>query len=200
MTSDDGVRDEEGRRFAHDLLQSVAVLQALLGALRATADEPVTPGSLLDLLQREVTLVGQVCQRQLDGGGEVRTLALDAVVAEVVERSRVTWSGDISLVAEPVELEADPVEWHRCLYNVIENACRAAGGAGKVEVTLRVHEGAVRISVDDSGPGFGHAAAGRASLGLETVNRVIEGHGGHVELADSHLGGAQLIVVVPLPA
>jgi signal transduction histidine kinase len=199
MTRDDGERDDEARRFAHDLLQSVAVLQALLGALRAT-DGDAGHAALHDRLQREVDFVGKVCQSQLDGLAEVQPVAIDEVAAEVVERTQVTYSGDISLEATAVRLEADPVEWHRCLYNVIENACRAAQADGKVEVRVVVDDGTLRVSVDDSGPGFGNAAAGRASLGLVTVNRVIEGHGGHVELAESHLGGAQLTVVVPLPA
>lgn len=200
MTSTDDTRDDEGRRSAHDLLQSVAIMQALLGTLRATDARGEAAGGILDQLQREVRLIAEVCERQLDDGSVRNVVDLADVVEEVVDRSQLTYRGQITLDAVPVSIEGDPVEWHRCLYNLVENACRAASADGKVEVRLAVAGGSIRISVGDSGPGFGQAVAGRASLGLSTVTRVVEGHSGHLEIRESPLGGAQLTVVVPLQA
>ncbi len=195
MTPDE--RDDEARRSAHDLLQSVAIMQALIGTLRAT--EAIVPPAcgLLDHLQREVRLIAEVCERQLADGSVAHTVDLAAVAEEVVDRSQLTYEGRITLETVDASIEGDPVEWHRCLYNLVENACRAASDDGKVEVRLSVTDGAIRIAVGDSGPGFGQAAAGRASLGLATVTRVVEGHSGHLELGESPLGGAQLTIVVP---
>lgn len=200
MTSTGDTRDDEGRRSAHDLLQSVAIMQALLGTLRATDARGEAAGGILDQLQREVRLIAEVCERQLDDGSVRNVVDLADVVEEVVDRSQLTYRGQITLDAVPVSIEGDPVEWHRCLYNLVENACRAASADGKVEVRLAVAGGSIRISVGDSGPGFGQAVAGRASLGLSTVTRVVEGHSGHLEIRESPLGGAQLTVVVPLQA
>lgn len=190
--------DQEGRRSAHDLLQSVAIMQALIGTLRATDAVAPTARRLLDQLQREVRLIAEVCERQLEVAPVVSEVDLAQVVAEVVERSQLTYSGQISLEVEPATIDGDPVAWHRCLYNLVENATRAASFDGKVEVRLAVSDGSIRIAVGDSGPGFGEAVAGRASLGLTTVTQVVESHSGHVELRESPLGGAQLTVVVPL--
>ena len=189
---------DDGRRSAHDLLQSVAIMQALLGTLRVAIPDEVPVDELLDQLQREVRLIAEVCERQLDTRSVARDVDLALVAEEVVERSQLTYRGQISLETVEVSIEGDPVEWHRCLYNLVENACRAASDDGKVEVRLSVADSAIRIAVGDSGPGFGEAVAGRASLGLSTVTRVVEGHSGHLELRESPLGGAQLTVVVPL--
>lgn len=200
MRSDADRGDDESRRSAHDLLQSVAVMQAILGTLRATGAVAAPSAALLDQLQREVRLIAEVCERQLEPDAVVRPVELADVVAEVVERSRLTYQGEITCETVEAALEADPIEWHRCLYNLVENACRAAGADGKVEVRLWVGDGSIRLAVGDSGPGFGQAVTGRASLGLTTVTRVVEGHGGHLELRESPLGGAQLTIVVPLQA
>lgn len=191
--------DDEGRRSAHDLLQSVAIMQALIGTLRATG--AVAPDGLatLDHLQREVGLIADVCERQLRDDGVLHDVDLAHVSEEVVVRSRLTFGGEITLeVGDEAVIEGDPVAWHRCLYNLVENACRAASDDGKVEVRLAVADGSIRLSVGDSGPGFGEAVTGRASLGLRTVTEVVESHSGHLELREGPLGGAQLTVVIPL--
>lgn len=190
-------RHDEGRRSAHDLLQSVAIMQALIGTLRAGHQLSAAAVDVLDQLQREVRLIAEVCERQLDVGTVIGEVDLVQVATEVVERSQLTYQGQITLEADEAVIDGDPVEWHRCLYNLVENACRAASDDGKVEVRLAAADGSIRISVGDSGPGFGEAVTGRASLGLTTVTRVVEGHSGHLELRESPLGGAQLTVVVP---
>lgn len=192
--------DDEGRRSAHDLLQSVAIMQALIGTLRATGAVAPEAQGPLDQLQREVGLIADVCERQLRDDGVLHDVDLAVVAEEVVERSRLTYGGEITLEVGEAVLEGDPVAWHRCLYNLIENACRAASDDGKVEVRLSVSDGSIRLSVGDSGPGFGEAVTGRASLGLRTVTGVVESHSGHLELRESPLGGAQLTIVVPLQA
>lgn len=198
MTS--GEPRDEGRRSAHDLLQSVAIMQALIGTLRATIPSDARVDELVDQLQREVRLIAEVCERQLDTASVTGLVDLARVTEEVVERSQLTYRGRITVETVPATIDGDPVEWHRCLYNLVENACRAASDDGKVAVRLAVDDSTIRISVGDSGPGFGEAVAGRASLGLATVTRVVERHSGHVELRESPLGGAQVTVVVPLRA
>ncbi len=190
--------DDGGRRSAHDLLQSVAIMQALIGTLRATGAVAPEGEPTLDHLQREVGLIADVCERQLRDVSVAHELDLALVSEEAVERSRLTFGGEITLEVDEAFVEGDPVAWHRCLYNLIENACRAASDDGKVEVRLCVSDGSIRLSVGDSGPGFGQAVTGRASLGLRTVTEVVESHSGHLELRESPLGGAQLTVVVPL--
>lgn len=90
------------------------------------------------------------------------------------------------------------MEWERSLLDLVENACRAAGPDGKVSVRCFRTAESARMAVDDSGPGFGEALAGRSSLGMVAVSRLVDRHGGHLELRRSTLGGAQLTIVVPL--
>jgi signal transduction histidine kinase len=121
----------------------------------------------------------------------------------VVERVGPTYPGELILDLDGLDgtgsgLRGNATEWERSLLNLVENGCRAAGPHGKVLVRCRSTDDTLTISVADSGPGFGQGSAGRSSLGMVGVMHLVEHHGGHLELRRSDLGGALLIIVVPL--
>ena len=64
--------------------------------------------------------------------------------------------------------EPETLLW-RALANVVDNATRAAGQAGRVEVVIGQASQTV-IDVIDDGPGFGNGPPGTASLGLQVVD------------------------------
>ena len=73
----------------------------------------------------------------------------------------------------------------RVLTNVVDNAARAAGPAGRVEITVgRLAEPPPRavLEVLDNGPGFGHGPPGAASLGLGVVTTLLDSCGGSMEV------------------
>ena len=71
-----------------------------------------------------------------------------------------------------VQVMASPVLLWRVLTNVVDNAARAAGSNGRVEISVAMMDRApprARLEVLDNGPGFGHGPPGAASLGLGVV-------------------------------
>jgi two-component system nitrogen regulation sensor histidine kinase NtrY len=106
-------------------------------------------------------------------------------------------------------LTADPDLLARSLGNLIKNACEAMEGQGRLVLETRRVEDEVIVTVRDSGPGipaedrdrvftpyFTTKAEG-TGLGLAIVQRVIEAHGGSLDLARPDQGAA---FVVRLPA
>lgn len=193
--------DLRRRSLAHDLLQSISIIQALVAATRRSHPSPEQLDVNLAMVEAEAQVMAALCQRQIDGPLQVSSVDLAAISQRVVQRMQVGYDGDIEAVVAAVVLDVvdDPLEWERCLVNLVENACRAAGPVGKVSVRCSVQGEAVHLSVGDSGPGFGEAPAGRSSLGMVAVSRLVDRHGGHLELRRSALGGAQVTIVVPLP-
>ena len=98
--------------------------------------------------------------------------------------------------------------------NLIDNALRAVGPKGTVEVRGAVERDSYVVTVDDSGPGIAPAeidrifepfyttrAAGEGTgLGLSIVRQIMEEHGGSVTVGSSTLGGARFTVRLPLRA
>jgi K+-sensing histidine kinase KdpD len=121
------------------------------------------------------------------------------VVGEVIEAERLTWPGDMKLVApaEPVRCMVDPVLLRRAVSNVLGNAVRAAGPAGTVSVEVRRCDDTVMVAVEDSGPGFGEIPSG-AGLGLTAAARNITKYGGRIEYSCGvHGSGARVSLCFP---
>jgi two-component system nitrate/nitrite response regulator NarL len=94
-------------------------------------------------------------------------------------------------------IEANPLLLWRVLTNVVDNAARAAAPRGRVEISLRDHEGPA-IDVADDGPGFGQGTPGTGSLGLSVVTSLLDACGGSLAVRARQSGGT--LVHIRLPA
>jgi signal transduction histidine kinase len=102
----------------------------------------------------------------------------------------------------------------RAIHNLARNAVEALGGKPGT-LTLRVDrapDGALRIQVTDDGPGISdairgrlfesfttHGKAGGTGLGLAIVRKIVQDHGGTVDV-ESHPGRTTFTLLVPEPA
>jgi signal transduction histidine kinase len=110
----------------------------------------------------------------------------------------------------------------RAFENVISNALRYSPEGGLVLLSARVGEGALRLDIDDEGPGIlpeerervfepfyrgssarqgGSAGAGEASglgLGLYIARSILRGHGWEIEAGESPRGGGRVSVAIRL--
>ncbi len=117
--------------------------------------------------------------------------------------------------AEGVDLFcfADPFYLKNVFRNLLENAL--ASGADPVNIVIRCRRSfldgreAVQVSVRDNGPGFSEAARRRlfepffttkvhgSGLGLAICKRILEAHGGRIEVRPEGHPGAEIIFTLP---
>lgn len=111
-----------------------------------------------------------------------------------------------------LRLDGDPSLLGRALSNLLDNALRHAEGATRLRLSSRREDGRwVRITVEDDGPGFPPALRERAfertarragspgfGLGLLLVRAAARAHGGDAALATGALGGAAVVLRLPL--
>jgi two-component system, OmpR family, sensor histidine kinase RstB len=113
----------------------------------------------------------------------------------------------------PCKIFGDQKLFKRAIRNLVVNAIRYAERS--VDVRLSADRGAVRVDVDDDGPGVpSHERArifepfalldesrskesGGVGLGLAIVKRIIEAHGGSIEVSVSEAGGARFATTWP---
>jgi signal transduction histidine kinase len=182
-------RREEVVEIAHDLLQPMATVAALVEVALFEPDLSDRLRKCLEDIRHEARYATDACELLLAGHTDRERVRLDQVSLAAQQSAAAVRQSDISLAAEPVWVLADPVGLRRALANVIDNACRAAGPDGRVEIRVS-EDDCPWVEVHDSGPGFGAGPSGRASLGLGIVQRVIGAHDGEVTVATSPLGGA----------
>jgi signal transduction histidine kinase len=213
--------------IAHELNQPLtAILTNAQAAQRFMADKTATPEMLAEILQDIVLAdqrAGDVIQRlrALFKRGETHfgPLEINTLVGEVLDLVR----GDLVTRAIEVErkLEAalplvngDRVELQQVMLNLAVNACEAMAASDSAEprrlrVCTRSVDGAVEVSIEDSGPGFTAEQYQRMfepfyttkpqglGLGLSISRAIIRAHGGRLwgDTPASH--GATFRILLP---
>ena len=117
-------------------------------------------------------------------------------------------------------IEGDATQLRQVLHNLLANARDAVadqGEAGVVRVTTALAQArradgseqpAVRLTVSDSGPGFSPQVLQRAcepyvttkphgtGLGLAIVRKIVDEHGGRMDIANRREGGARVSILL----
>ncbi len=125
-------------------------------------------------------------------------------------------SYDLELPEAPIQCVCDGRQIAQVLTNILQNAKEGIDGRvgqeappGRIALSLRRDGETVRVTVDDNGKGF--PAEGReqltepyvtyrergTGLGLAIVKKIMEDHGGAVELLDAPMGGARVALSMP---
>lgn len=213
-------RDELVQAVSHELGSPLSRLrfhlELLEGDSQDAREERVAAMSRdLDALDELVAeLLGYVQSADLEV--QYRSFEPTRILEDLAELARLEASEEraVTVVIEPgVSVVADPRLFQRAVENVLRNAVRHA--ASEVRVELRQVSGDVYVAVHDDGPGisadlraevmkpFFRASTARdrrtggTGLGLAIVARILERHGGAVEIDDSPLGGAVVTTVWP---
>ncbi len=191
-------RDDGVRELCHDLLQPVATISAVAAAAQVEADLPSATRARLAQVTLEAKRIAELCQQVLRDQGEHSAVLLDELTAEVAAAASMISDATVSVHAEPTVVEGDSAALRRAIWNLIDNAMRAAGPGGQVKVTVSAVGDRAQIAVADSGGGFGAGQSGVAGLGLRIVARVVQEHGGELSLGRSgDLGGAAVTLSLP---
>ncbi len=115
--------------------------------------------------------------------------------------------------AEDYRLMADAPSLGILVQNLISNAVQHTPRNGQIRVCLHAGDDVLELRIQDSGSGippelrpkvferfFRQGVAQGAGLGLSIVARIVELHGGTLELHDSPLGGLEVLIKLFSPA
>ena len=144
-----------------------------------------------------------------------RPVDLDDLVFDEVRRLRAATALTIdSGAVSAARVNGDPATLRRMLRNLGDNATRHA--RERVAFALAERNGHAELCVDDDGPGVPTVewtrvferfvrldnararATGGSGLGLAIVAEIVAAHGGRAAVTDSSLGGARVMVRLPL--
>ncbi|MGH3202465.1 MAG: sensor histidine kinase [Streptosporangiaceae bacterium] len=184
------------RELCHDLIEPAATIRWLVRAAATESGQDVQ-NRLADIAVA-ASQIAAICENVLDWSPRDAVTRLDVLAADTAASAQVRYAGVIDVISQPVTALASAGDIVRILGNLIANACRAAGSAGRVRVLVDEAGGQARLAIADSGNGLGRAGpGGRAGLGLDIVGALALKHRGRVHLGVSDLGGLAVTVLLP---
>jgi two-component system sensor histidine kinase HydH len=207
-------------QMAHDLKNPIAALKGAAQYLKeehARGQSWDDKGDFLDLLLEQVERLDRVVGTyQRLGRVEPLPQPLDVnqLAVSVLSLQAFTGRPEVRLRRElAVDVPRCPGDWDllaNALENLVRNAFEAMPNGGTLTVRTQVEEASVALSVEDTGEGMNARTRERAfddfyttkttgsGLGLAFVRRVVEAHGGQVELTSQQ--GRGTTVTLRLPA
>lgn len=215
------------RRFvadaSHELRSPLAAIRTTLEVGLAHPDRAPWPViaeraarqsiRLEDLIQ-QLLLLAKADEQQLSA--QQRRVDVGVLLRDVATSTQAHHVDlDIDLDAAPgATTVGNPDHLQRLFRNIIDNAVRYAHG--RVLITATASADAVRVEVDDDGPGIPatdrervfdrfvrldssrERGSGTTGLGLAIAREIALAHRGRITIADSPTGGARMIVTLPL--
>jgi two-component system nitrogen regulation sensor histidine kinase NtrY len=211
------------RRLAHEIKNPLTPIQ--LSAERLRKHFGSSPPPTRDLVEEcTTTIVGEV--ESLKGlvnefkdfarmpAPRVESTDLHALLNDVLAIYRGT-TGDVELRPRFAEslpaVFVDPAKIHQVIRNLVNNALEAMGGHGQIDVETHhlAAENRVRIVVADTGPGIPAADRDKlflshystkqrgSGVGLAIVRRIVDEHGGRIEVTDNRPHGTRFAIELP---
>ena len=212
---------------AHELRTPLSNIQGYLEAIHDGVVKPdvATIRSLNEEAALLSRLVDELQELSLAEAGELKMVFQTENVADLVKQAVVSWQPQVA--AKGISLSLDlpeglpkaRIDWQRIsqvLHNLLENAVSHTGEGGTIVVAAARQGHWVEVSVADTGEGIPAAdllnvferfyrvdrsrarATGGSGLGLTIAKRMVEAHGGKIEVQSKLGRGSRFSFTVPI--
>jgi signal transduction histidine kinase len=212
--------------IGHDLVNPLSALRLNVAIVSPDRPLPRESDvrAVFQRLERQVEKLRRMISDLLDAARveagqlslELHTCELKELVSDVVEHYRQTAPTHpiaVSLPPAPVTVRCDPLRIEQVLTNLVGNAIKYSPAGSPVEVAVVHDDGRATVTVSDQGVGIapedrahvfepfrrGSRVRGIAGLGLglAVARRIVEAHGGRIELDTARRAGSAFHVTLP---
>ncbi|HEV2088076.1 MAG TPA: ATP-binding protein [Cryptosporangiaceae bacterium] len=222
------VRRDFVANVSHELKTPVGALSILAEALLDASDDPEAVSRFAHRMRHESGRLGRLVQElielsRLQGADplpEPRTVPIDHVVTEVVDRARLAAEAKgITVVAggeHGLTVLGDEGQLITALSNLVDNAVAYSPENTRVALGSRRRDDLVEVFVSDQGPGIAEADldriferfyradparsrdTGGTGLGLAIVKHIATNHGGSVDVRSVQGSGSTFTLRLPV--
>jgi len=195
--------DLQIRGLLHDLGHQMMTLSLLAETVRSDSTLSDSSRQRMELVMQEMfRIVDIIADCSLAAppapGGGTALMDIRQLAEEIAQLAEGAYQATVIVrPGGPAVLRVRPTLLWRVLANLVDNAVRAAGPDGQVEVSIEQGRDTV-IEVTDNGPGFGSGPHGTSGLGMTVVRQLLEAEGGRLEVGAAPGGGTRVRVVFGL--
>ncbi|MCY2959195.1 MAG: ATP-binding protein [Planctomycetota bacterium] len=210
--------------IAHEINNPLASIagcaEGLERKLRSGGTTPEQQREYLQIIAKEAYRAHEITSRLLEFARSDPATPLPFAVAAVLREIEVLLEHQLRARSVRLDVDCDPEmprivgnpsEFKQVLLNLLHNAIDASPSGGKIRVTCRRERSDAILEVEDQGPGippdrverifdpfFTTKEPGKGTgLGLAIVHRIVEAHGGDIQVVDTG-HGALFRVRIPL--
>jgi signal transduction histidine kinase len=195
--------DDRRRDLIHDLLQPLSGILALTDVVQTSpcvcngVERSQQVRALAVWMQQLLQTSHQVQDSDAaTPGAECDACAVCRTVVGAAPRAGLALI--IVRADAPAPVCVEEIVLRRIVGNVVDNAVRAAGPDGHVELGIAVRDQHVVIEVTDDGPGFGRIEA-NTGRGLSITRRLLEScQGCSIEIREAPRGGVNVSISLPI--
>ncbi len=193
------------------------LLEREIGTLGETDRENL--GELVDVARNEVSrldlIITQFLRAIRPSQPELAATRIESLVEETVRllKQEIEDRGvgvEITYSDQVPNIKVDRNQMKQALFNVMRNALQAMPGGGDLRVSLSTTDRHLVLTVKDTGVGIEPEEFGRifepyhttksegSGLGLMVVQRIVQDHGGQIEVASKPGEGTSFTILLPL--
>jgi two-component system sensor histidine kinase PilS (NtrC family) len=208
--------------MAHEIRNPLASISGAVEALARDLPPDHTRGQLVEIVLRESARLNQIVGDFLEYARPAPMVPLDINMAEILDEVLLliehrTLPANLKVAREygdTLATRADPQRLRQAVWNLCLNAVQAMPDGGELRVgarPLRERGGRIQISITDTGQGiadgdlphifepFFSTKPEGSGIGLALVYRVVEEHGGSIEVRSRVGEGTTFILTLPAP-
>lgn len=201
--------------IGHDLRNPLGVIESSLFIMRRKNDANEVLLRHVDKIAKQVRTCERIVTDLLDmaknNPPRLKMVDIREVIEQCLEQVNCPRTIEIHIDAPPIQFVLDPGLIGQALVNLLTNSIRAIGSAtpGQISIIARTTAEELKLTVEDTGPGFEPAILPLAfeplvttratgiGLGLALVKSIVERHQGQVRGQNRNEGGASVDMVLP---
>lgn len=189
--------------LAHEIRNPLNGMSLLLSRLELSKSGTSPEGVIRDL-RGEIGRLDRLVSDILDYARPVSLAVQEVDVRLILESTLDIYRGPLEekrlscspkMPLTPLKLRADPDKLKQCFVNIVQNAIEACRPGGVIEIEAHGNEAGVDVVVRDDGIGLPPGSESRlfdlfyttketgTGLGLTTVKKIIDAHGGNIAIA-----------------
>ncbi|HKW27664.1 MAG TPA: ATP-binding protein [Terriglobales bacterium] len=205
--------------LAHEIRNPLAGIAGVIEIIGRDLPASSPARAVVKEVRQEVLQINRIVSDLLECARpkppETRLSDINATVEHAVMFSRqqaLSKSIDIEFRHQsvPLEVEHDSNQVNQVLLNLLLNSIQSIDHRGKITVTVERHDGVATIAVTDTGRGiapehlphifrpFYTTKGNGTGLGLSLARRIVEEHGGRIEVRSTLGHGSTVTVFLPL--
>ncbi len=203
--------------LAHELRNPLASMSGSVELLKAGGGLGDEERRLMEIVLREAGRLNELVTRLLEWSRPAPLRRELTDLGKMLEETLAVFQNDrgagrvlLEKDLRPAVAACDPDQMRQVVWNLLANAVQAMdGAAGRIRVSCAGDGGGAWVRVADDGPGIERADQPRvfepffttkregSGLGLATVQRIVDAHGGSIEVESTPGRGAAFTVRLP---